>query len=75
MSTSGKMSRVENVHKRMINQRREMQYKVLVQWDRGKISGIDCIEQILELEKIIPFTKEIIKGSTEEENPNEHRNN
>jgi len=52
---------------RMIKRRRALQAKALEAWDAGKITGLECIEEIIELEKIIPMDRSVIKG---EENVN-----
>ena len=53
MSNKNKLAKtiVENT----IEQRRELQYKELKKWDSGQITGLEAIENILEIDKIIFF--------------------
>ena len=53
MSNKNKLAKtiVENT----IEQRRELQYKELKKWDAGQITGLEAIENILEIDKIVFF--------------------
>lgn len=37
-----------------LEHRRDMQFDILELWGDGRITGTECIERILELEKIVP---------------------
>ena len=41
------------MHKLSLEARRERQYSVLKDWDQSKMTGRQCIERIVDLEKII----------------------
>ena len=53
MSNKNKLAKtiVENT----IEQRRELQFKELKKWDAGQTTGLEAIENILEIDKIIFF--------------------
>lgn len=61
------MSRVKEIKERSTDRRRELQYKVLKDWDMGKLTGLDCIQRIIDLEKIVPLNKDIILGDQSDE--------
>ena len=46
--------------------RRELQYMIMKQWSAGKMTGRDCLEQIISLEKIIFLDEKTIKRIREE---------
>ena len=49
-----------------IEVRRKMQYEALLQWDRGSVSPRQCIEKILELEKIIYIDPKLLRDNKPE---------
>jgi hypothetical protein len=57
------MPDIKAIHERSVEQRREAQYKTLQEWDTGKITGQECIEKIVMLEKFIPLNQKIIHGN------------
>jgi hypothetical protein len=61
------MSNLELIRERSIKVRRKLQYQVLKQWDQGKITGLDCINKIVDFEKLIYLNKDIITGSVNPE--------
>lgn len=63
---SDKSKLVKTIVDNTIEKRRELQFQEMKKWDSGKITGIEAIENILEIEKLIFFnmkeTKEELKG-------------
>jgi hypothetical protein len=47
--------KVERVLNQTVEARRELQHLELKKWDRGQLTPRQCIENILEIEKIIFF--------------------
>lgn len=51
-------------------QKRVLQYRTLRGWSEGKLTGIDCIEKILEYEKLIFINESILEAARDEEKQN-----
>ena len=45
--------KVKQMQKLSLEARRERQYSILKDWDQSKMTGRQCIERIVDLEKII----------------------
>lgn len=58
---------VKKMYEDALERRRLEQLNCLKEWNASKITPRQCIEKILELEKFIPFNKEIIKEHFEED--------
>ena len=63
-----KSAKMYCVMHRVVEKRRELQHQVLKDWDKGSLTARECIERILDLEKIIVLDKNILQG---EEHGNE----
>ena len=50
------------VSNRALDIRRKMQYEALLQWDRGYYSARECIEKIIELEKLIYIDPQLLRS-------------
>ena len=63
---SDKSKLVKTIVDNTIEQRRELQFKEMKRWDSGQITGIEAIENILQIEKLIFFNmkeaKDELKG-------------
>ena len=63
---SDKSKLVKTIVDNTIEQRRELQFKEIKRWDSGQITGIEAIENILQIEKLIFFNmkeaKDELKG-------------
>ena len=46
-------TKAQRVLEEATRERRLRQYSEMKKWDIGKITGIECIENIIELEKIV----------------------
>ena len=51
---------------RAVELRRSMQLEALLQWDRGFSTSRECIEKVVELEKIIPIDPMLLKDKKPE---------
>ena len=60
MSDTPKNPIAKQVQERSLHERRQRQFIQLKNWDAGKISGTQCIENIVNLEKIV-FVGDMIK--------------
>lgn len=56
----------DKIIKLSTSEKRLLQYKTLLSWSTGKITGVECIEKILELEKLIFINESIIKAARNE---------
>lgn len=50
---------VQEIHERCIEERRNRQLNILKKWDMGKLTGRQCIESIIELEKMLYIGNQI----------------
>jgi hypothetical protein len=57
-------TKAKRVLEEATKERRLRQYSEMKKWDVGKITGIECIENIIELEKIIFIGNKIHKPGT-----------
>ena len=64
MSESNAMSNMKNqgIKEISLDKRRELQYAAILEWDKGKLSGTECIERIVDLEKLVFLDPKIIHG-------------
>lgn len=53
-----------------IEKRRDLQSNILFEWDKGKLTHRQCIERILDLEKIISIDTSILRNKEEDEGEN-----
>lgn len=56
--------RNQSIKERSLDKRRDLQFHILVDWNNGKLTGDECIERIVELEKLVFLDKNIIHGDT-----------
>jgi hypothetical protein len=63
---SDKSKLVKTIVDNTIEKRRDLQFEEMKRWDSGKITGIEAIENILQIEKLIFFnmkeSKDELKG-------------
>lgn len=63
---SDKSKLVKTIVDNTIEKRRDLQFEEMKRWDSGKITGIEAIENILQIEKLIFFnmkeSKNELKG-------------
>ena len=52
---SDKSKLVKTIVDNTIEKRRDLQFEEMKRWDSGKITGIEAIENILQIEKLIFF--------------------
>lgn len=53
MSNAPKSDLIKQINDKSVEERRNRQYLQLKAWDLGKITPLQCIEAIVNLEKII----------------------
>lgn len=53
MSNPPKHPLAKDLQERSLEERRQRQFLQLKNWDMGKITGVQCIENIVNLEKIV----------------------
>lgn len=62
-SNTEKKSEIKN---NAVNRRRFMQYQAMLEWDRGFTTPHECIEKILELEKVLFLNNDLLKKDNTE---------
>ena len=51
----------EKILENAIERRRQLQTNTLYEWDKGKLTHRQCIEKILDLEKLISIDTSILR--------------
>ena len=66
---SNKQEAAKKIANEVLKRRRDAQYAAMLEWKNGKITGIQCIEKIEDLSKMIFVEKTDFQPQKEKEKP------